>query len=58
MADYAEMYRVLFRAMTKAIRVMQEAQLAAEEIYISNVEPIIAVLPRADGSENEDGDHS
>ena len=35
MPDYAEMYRVLFRAQTKAIELLQKAQQETEEMYIS-----------------------
>lgn len=35
MADYAELYRRLFRATTKAIDLLQRAQQETEELYIS-----------------------
>ena len=35
MADYKEMYLHLFREVEKAIRILQQAQLDCEEIYIS-----------------------
>ena len=35
MTDYKKMYLRLFNAMTDAIRTLQEAQLDAEEMYIS-----------------------
>ena len=38
MPDYAEMYKTLFNAMTKAITILQEAQQQAEEIYIGSEE--------------------
>jgi len=44
MADYKEMYLALFRKMTKAISLLQEAQQDAEEIYMSSREPNIRVL--------------
>lgn len=57
MADYAEMYKVLFRAVTKAIDVLQKAQQTTEEMYISADEPMITLLPPESGGENEgDGD--
>ena len=34
--DYKEMYLELFRAQTKAIRLLQEAQRATEEIYMES----------------------
>ncbi len=36
MADYAEMYKTLFQAMTQVIGILQEAQRATEETYISS----------------------
>jgi len=38
MPDYEEMYKVLFRSMTQAITILQEAQQYAEKIYISSDE--------------------
>ena len=35
MPDYKEMYLTLFRAMTKSIDILQEAQQKTEEMYIS-----------------------
>ena len=58
MADYAEMYRVLFQAMTKVIDIMQEAQRTTEEMYISADDTIITLLSPTNGSENEEGDHT
>lgn len=34
MPDYKEMYRIMFTAMTKAIFILQEAQIQYEELYI------------------------
>lgn len=36
MPDYKEMYAKLFRAQTKAITILQEAQQLTEEIYIQS----------------------
>lgn len=55
MPDYQSMYAILFRAMSKAITTMQEAQQQTEEIYISNDEPIIKILPANASDKNEDG---
>jgi hypothetical protein len=38
MENYKEMYRELFIAVTKAIRILQEAQQKCEEMYISGEE--------------------
>lgn len=32
--DYKEMYETLFRAVTKAITILQQAQQKTEELYI------------------------
>ena len=58
MADYAEMYKVLFRAMTKVIDALQEAQRVTEEMYISADASNITLLPPNGGGENEDGSHT
>lgn len=55
MADYAEMYKVLFRAVTKAIEDLQNAQVAAEEIYISGDETPITLVPPLGADKNEGG---
>jgi len=36
MPDYKKMYTTLFNAMTDSIRLMQDAQREAEEIYIED----------------------
>ena len=38
MADYKEMYKKLFRAVTQATDILQKAQLECEEIYINSSE--------------------
>ncbi len=45
MPDYKEMYFKLFRATEEAVRILSEAQLACEEIYISSSEEKITVYP-------------
>jgi len=44
MPDYKEMYQKLFGLTTKAIAILQEAQQATEEMYISAKPPNIRVL--------------
>lgn len=39
MPDYAEMYKALFQAQTKAIAILQVAQGVTEDLYISTTEP-------------------
>ncbi len=43
MPNYEQMYKELFNALTEAIEILQKAQQAAEELYISS-------------PENDDGD--
>ena len=40
MLDYQRMYTNLFNAMTKAIGILQEAQLLTEEIYCSDEDDV------------------
>lgn len=44
MPDYKEMYLKLFRATEKAMRILEDAQLECEELYISASEPEIRCL--------------
>lgn len=44
MPDYKEMYLTLFRSITRAITILQEAQQQTEETYISEQPPDIKVL--------------
>ncbi|MBQ1264459.1 MAG: hypothetical protein IIY04_03475 [Oscillospiraceae bacterium] len=48
MANYKEMYFKLFRAATKAIDLLVEAQQECEELYLSAEETPIIVLPASD----------
>ncbi|NLF80554.1 MAG: hypothetical protein GX572_05110 [Clostridia bacterium] len=53
MPDYAKMYGELFRATTKAIEVLQQAQIKAEEMYLSDEEPLLFIVrPERDGGDN------
>jgi hypothetical protein len=58
MADYAKMYRGLFRAVTSAIELLQKAQLEAEEIYISGDEPVISIVQQENDRKSEDKDNN
>ncbi|MDL2272953.1 hypothetical protein LJC34_00115 [Oscillospiraceae bacterium OttesenSCG-928-G22] len=44
MADYAAMYKKLFNSQTDAIRILQEAQKATEEMYMSAADPELSVV--------------
>lgn len=44
MADYSKMYRELFRAVTKAIGILQEAQISSEEIFMDSEETVIRLV--------------
>lgn len=41
MPDYLAMYKRLFQSQTKAIEILQQAQQAAEEMYIQAPDPAI-----------------
>lgn len=53
MPDYKEMYLTLFRATEQAINTLIEAQRECEELYISNPETELRVIPLPDLSSNE-----
>lgn len=55
MPDYKEMYQTLFRSMTKAITILQEAQQVTEEMYISSAPTNIRVID-TDKKEDETAD--
>ena len=46
MPDYAEMYFELFRAVSKTINDLQQAQLKVEEMYISDEKPKLCILKK------------
>lgn len=48
MEPYKEMYYLLFHSTTKAIIVLQEAQKAAENMYISAGEPKLKLIGKKD----------
>ena len=45
MPDYKEAYLTLFRAMTKATKILQDAQSDTEELCIAEEPPALTVLP-------------
>ena len=45
MPDYKEMYLKLFRAAEEAINILIAAQRDCEEMYISDQEPVIHIVP-------------
>ncbi len=51
MPDYKEMYLKLFRATEKAMRILEDAQLECEELYISAPETKITLLESPEGSD-------
>ncbi len=53
MADYPAMYKLLFNAQTAAIEILQKAQLATEEMYISAPDPEIRILELPKSNEDE-----
>jgi len=44
MADYAEMYKKLFRSQTKAIQILQNAQQDTEEMFMTAPDNNVTVL--------------
>jgi len=46
LADYQKMYATLFHAVTDAIELLQAAQRAAEELFISAKEPEVRILQK------------
>lgn len=53
MPDYKKMYFTLFRATEQAINTLIEAQRECEELYISEPETELRVIPLLDLSDNE-----
>ena len=51
MADYAEMYETLFRAITRAMSILKDAQIKAEEMYISSDDQVLTLLPPEGGGD-------
>jgi len=53
MPDYEEMYKILFRSMTQAITILQEAQRDAEKKYIlsDEVDSTLDVGKKKEGSD-------
>lgn len=51
MPDYKEMYLTLFRATEKARRILEDAQLECEELYLSVPETKITLLESSKGSD-------
>jgi hypothetical protein len=45
MPDYKEMYLKLFRASEKAVNILITAQQECEELYISQPEPELKIVP-------------
>ena len=59
MADYPEMYRLLFRSVTQAITILQEAQQSTEDMFVS-AEPVnvrlLGIKPAPDNDDSGDDD--
>lgn len=52
MADYREMYRLLFQAATRAIDILQKAQQETEELFIRSDPPDLSLMERGDEKES------
>ena len=62
MADYLAMYKTLFRAQVKAMKIMEKAHQDAEEMFISAPEPDIRLLDfkkteDVEGQNDDDSTH-
>ena len=53
MPDYKKMYLTLFRATEQAINTLIEAQRECEDLYISEQETELQVIPLSDLQSNE-----
>lgn len=53
MPDYKKMYLILFRATEQAINMLIEAQQKCEELYISEPETELRVIPLPDLTNEE-----
>ena len=53
-SSYREMYFHLFRETEKAIRILQEAQAACEELYLAREPAALTVLPERGLEEGEE----
>ena len=55
MPDYKKMYFTLFRATEQAINTLIEAQRACEELYISDPETELRVIPLPNQTDMDKG---
>lgn len=53
MPDYKKMYLTLFKATEDALKILEDAQLECEELFISAEEPEITLLPTENRKERE-----
>ena len=58
MADYREMYLRLFRATTRAIEMLTEAQQECEEIYLSAEEEMLPLPVSEDAAAKRNKDRT
>lgn len=54
MPDYKKMYLTLFRATEQAINTLIQAQQECEELYISEPETKLKILPLPNSQSNEE----
>ena len=54
MPDYKEMYFGLFRDVTKAVTILQDAQRKTEDMYIESEDTVLHILPPKDEHPEED----
>ena len=53
MPDYKEMYLTMVRATEQAVGILIAAQRSCEELYLSQPEPELTLLPRGEGDKPE-----
>ena len=56
MPNYQEMYLTLMRATEDATRILIKAQQACEELYLTDEEPRLILLPTMEGSKSDHSD--
>jgi hypothetical protein len=54
MPDYKDLYFHMMHETERAIRILEEAQAACEERYLSDPGPSLRILPQAPAADGED----
>ena len=56
MPDYKKMYTKLFQSQSKAIEILQQAQLEVEDMYIEADEPQLKLFPKMEKEPPDDNE--